>query len=308
MAKTAKTPTTTKTKAPTAEAGAPPAQTKTSRQLPNVFQLIREATSILGRHWKVFGGIALLYGVLNALLVRGFGAAGNLGEAKLTLDQVFTGNWGELASSFTLFAYLLGSSGNSGSPTAGVYQFVLAVIVSLALIWALRQLYAKHTTRVRDGFYRGMSPLIPFVLVMSVVALQLLPLAIGAGAYTTVVSNGIAVTPLEQLLWAVPTFGLTVLSLYLVSSSLFALYIVTLPDMTPVAALRAAKQLVAKRRWTVMRKILFLPLVLLLAAAVVIVPVILFATPLAAWLFFVLTMCLLPVIHSYMYALYRSML
>ena len=58
---------------------------------------------------------------------------------------------------------------------------------------------------------------------------------------------------------------------------MFALYIVTLPDMTPMKALRSARELVRYRRWTVLRKVLFLPLMLLVVAAIIMVPIIILA-------------------------------
>jgi hypothetical protein len=277
-------------------------------KLPGAFRLLQEALGVIGRNSKVFLGIVLIYGALTALLVQGFSAAGSLDEAKETLDQLFTGNWGQLAGGLTLFVYLLGASGNTASPAAGAYQLMLGLVVGLAFIWLLRQLYAGHKVRVRDAFYRGMAPLVQFVLVLGVVIVQLLPLAIGLMLYSTVTANGLAATAVEGLLWALLALVLSSVSLYMISSSLFALYIVTLPNMTPLAALRSARQLVVNRRWAVLRKLLFLPFILLVIAALIVVPIILFATPLAAWVFFALTMLLLPIVHSYMYALYRSLM
>jgi len=141
-----------------------------------------------------------------------------------------------------------------------------------------------------------------------VVGLQLVPLGVGSALYSTVINNGIAVTVVEKIIWGLLFFVLAVLSLYMLSSSLFALYIVTLPDMTPFKALRSARELVRYRRWTVLRKIIFLPLGLLLLAAIVVVPVIIFITPAAQWVFFVCTMAGLALVHSYMYNLYRELL
>lgn len=281
---------------------------KGDRLRANVFKLFGSSVGVLARHWKTFLAVVLTYGILNALLVQGFNAAGNLNEAKATLDQVFTGNWAQLGSGLTVFMYLLGASGNTSNPTAGAYQLILVLVTSLALIWLLRQMYAGHKVRAREGFYLGMTPLVPFVLVLLVIVLQLIPMAAGLLLFSAVTANNIAASGLEAVLWAVFTFAMILLTLYMITSSLFALYIVTLPEMTPLRALRSARQLVANRRWSTLRKILFLPLALVLLAALVVVPVILFATPLAAWVFFVLTMLLLPVAHSYMYSLYRSLL
>lgn len=276
--------------------------------LPGVFSLFARSLGVLYRNWKVFLGIVLIYGLFNALLIQSFSAAGNVGEIKSILDELFTGSWGKLAGGLTVFTYLLGSSSNTASPSSGTYQLILTLVISLAVIWTLRQLYAGHAVRVRDAFYRGMTPIIQFVLVIVVVILQLLPLTLGTLLYSTVTANGIAATALESLVWALLAVALSAVSLYWISSSLFAVYIVTLPDMTPMKALRSAKQLVAGRRLAVIGRVLFLPIALLVLAVLIVMPVILFATPLAVWAFFALTMVLLPLSHSYMYALYRSLL
>ena len=71
---------------------------KPTHGLPGAFNLLRQAFKTFGRHWKVFFGITLIYGLLNVILVQGFNAAGDLSEIKSTLDEIFTGNLGMLAS------------------------------------------------------------------------------------------------------------------------------------------------------------------------------------------------------------------
>jgi len=276
--------------------------------LPNVLQLTKTTTQMLWSNKAVLGGIALIYGLLSILLVQGLAATTDVVSVKQQLNQVFTGNLGSIASSFSVFMILVGSAGSGSSQSAGVYQFFLGLIASLAIIWALRQLYSNVTIRIRDAYYRGMTPLVPFVLVLLVVGLQLLPMLIGSSIYSTVISNGIAVTAIEKLLWLALFLGLTAVSLYFISSSVIALYIATLPDMTPLKALRSAKELVKNRRWLVIRKLLFLPVALLVAAAVIMLPVIAIIPIIAPWLFFVLTMLALVVIHTYIYTLYRELI
>lgn len=270
------------------------------------------ALGLLRRHWLLFVGIVAVYAVLDILLVRGFGSGMNLTSAKSTLDHLFTGQVAQLTAGFSLFVLLV-SSGNSGTSGAkdaagSGYQLILILVMSLAIIWTLRQLYAGARVRVRDGFYRGMSQLVPFVLVLLVVGLQLIPVVLGMWLYNIVANNGIAALGVEKALWAIAMSLLALTSLYMITSSLFALYIATLPDMTPLKALRSARQLVRYRRWTVMRKVVFLPLALLVMAAVVMIPLILFVTPVASWAFFALTLVGLPIIHGYMYALYRELI
>lgn len=278
-------------------------------KLPSSWRLLRRTGGIFRRNWKLFLGIIAIYIVLTLVLVQGFSATSVDGSGvKSSFTNLLHGDFKELGNSASIFVYLLGSTSGGVSAAAGVYQVFIGLIISLAVIWALRQIYAGSKIRIRDSFYKGMQPLVPFVLVVLVIGIQLLPLAGGALIYTTVVNQSIAATLVEQLIWAAFFFALCLLSLYMLCSSLFALYIVCLPDVTPVVALRAARELVLHRRWEILRKVIFLPIALLSMAAIIIVPLILVAAPVASVVFFLLSMMVLPVVHTYLYALYREML
>ncbi len=263
---------------------------------------------MLWQHKRLFIIITLIYGLLSLILVQGLASGTNVGELKNQLNDVVTGHFGALVSSLSIFAVLVSSSGNGSSQTAGAYQLFITLITSLAIIWALRQVMLGNKLRVRDAYYKGMYPLIPFILVLVVIGLQLIPMVIGAALYGTILSNGIAVHLIEKIVWALIFGGLCLLSLYMISSSVFALYIVTLPDMTPIKALRSARNLLRNRRWTALRKIICLPIILLVVAALIMVPIIILLTSLAQWVFFILTMFSLVAIHAYLYTFYRELL
>ncbi len=275
--------------------------------IPSSLSIMRGALGVLKHNWKLFLALSFIYGVLNFILVQGFSVT-SLSETKATLEQAGHTSLSWLINGASLFAYLVTNSTSGQNPGASVYQAVIQVLMSLALIWTLRQLYAGRKVGIRDGFYQGAYPLVPFVLVLVVIAVQVIPAAIGVYLYSTVNGTGIAATTAEQILWAVVAFLAVLLSLYLICSSIIALYIVSLPNMRPMAALKSASQLVQFRRWAVLRKLLFLPLVMLIAGAVVLFPVILIYTPAAPWVFLLLSMVALPIVHSYVYALYRSLL
>ena len=278
-------------------------------KLTNVWQLTRRTALMLWKHKKLFIGITLVYGVLNLVLVQGLSGGVDVSSLKHSVSQVFKGHLSGLASSLSVFVLLVGSAGSSTTPTGSVYQLFLALMASLALIWTLRQVLAGATgLRIRDAYYNGMYPFVPFILILLLIGVQLVPLIVGSVVYGTIVTNGIAVYAIEKVLWALFYALLALLSLYMITSSLFALYIVTLPDMTPMKALKSARELVRYRRWTVLRKILWLPLVLLIIAAVIMLPVIVWLAPAAKWVFFLLTLSSLPAVHAYMYTLYRELL
>lgn len=278
------------------------------RPLPKARILFWRTLNQLWQHKKLFGGIVVIYGILNIILVGGVSGNVNLTTLKHALDSSLSGANGQLVSSLTTFFYLLSTSGSSNSAASGVYQTILLIVCSLAFIWALRQVVAKNIVRVRDSFYLGMYPFVPFLLVLLLIGVQLLPLVIGGSLYSMVIGNGIAVHWWEKGIWALLFFGLGMWSLRMITGSVFALYIVTLPEMTPLKAVRSAKQLVYGRRLLIWRKLIFLPVVLLLLAVAIELPLILFLTGVATWMFFGLSMAALAVVHGYLYNLYRELL
>lgn len=277
-------------------------------RLPSAWSLLGQTISLIRHNWRVFLGIALIYGTLNTLLVRGLSGGTDVGSLKQQIATSLGGDVGQLFTSFSVFVQLLGSSGNDSSPTAGSYQFFLFLIVSLATIWTARQVLAGHKVRPRDAFYKGMYPLIPFILVFVFVLVQALPLLIGGLIYSIVVGFGIATTGLELFLWGLLSLVLGIITVYMLCSSLFALYIVTLPDMTPWRALKSARQVVRYRRGQIFRKLIFLPVALFIAAAVVMLPLIWFVPVVAQWVFFAVSMVTLIVVNVYMYTLYKALL
>lgn len=277
------------------------------------FKLFKRSIKTLLKRKKLFFGIVVVYLVLTIVLVKGFSVTSNIADLKSTLTELFGGSFSRITSGVTLFAVLLGNiNSTSGGQQASGYQSALLITVSLALIWALRQTLSPETKKkpisALDAFYKGEYPLIPFLLVLLVIGIQLLPLAVASFLYTSVIAGGLAVSAIEKVLWFLIIGLIILLSLYMITSSIFALYIVTLPDVRPMQALRSARELVRYRRWTIMRKVLFLPVALLLISAVIIIPVIMVAPTLAEWLFFVLGMFGLAVLHSYLYTLYRELL
>jgi hypothetical protein len=280
----------------------------TKKPLPSAYKLLKQSLKHLKQHWRLFGGITLVYAVLTLVLVRGLASSSEAPFIRDTIQDLFPGRTGQVAAGVTVFGFLIGSASTAPTEITSFYQAILMLITSLALIWALRQSYAKTKVSIRDAFYKGMYPLVPFLLVLLVVGLQLVPFAAGNSIFTIVLSTGIAATDIEKVIWGIFFFLLTLLSLYLIASSVFALYISTLPNMQPLMALRSARQLVLHRRWQVLRKLLFLPLVLLVLSAIIIIPVIFVSTLIAEWLFFVGTMAVLAIVHTYIYSLYRELL
>lgn len=273
-------------------------------KLPNSFALFRRSVKILWSNKVLFGGIAAIYIALNLILVRGVAGSGGLFDFKLLIEDTV----GKAQTGLSAFLYVIGSSGSATDDAGAVYQTILMLITGLAVIWALRQVHAGAKVRIRDAYYKGMYPVIPVVLVVLVMGLQVIPAVALSTLYGIVVQNGIAVSVLERIIWLIVALVGYGASAWMLISSLFALPIATLPDMQPVQALRSARKLVRSRRWTILRKLILLPIILYAIAAVVMVPIILFATVIAEPAYFILTSLFVTISISYVYTLYRELL
>lgn len=269
-------------------------EARSQKPLPGSFKLTWQSLVFIRKFWKPLGGIVLVYTILNLIF-----ASGLLSGA----GSVINGG-GKLADALNAYGALIASGGSGNAP---VMQTVLLIIESLVIIWALRHLFSGENIGVKQAYYHSTFPLIPFVIVLFIILLQLLPLTIGSTILTLIlstVSGSGAVDMIAGLLFVL----LSAWSIYMVSSSVFALYIVTLPDMHPRAALRSAKNLVRFRRLPLVRKILFLPLFIIVLMGMVIVPLILFANFLVSPAFFALSMLAILFAHTYLYSLYKGLL
>ncbi len=254
---------------------------------------------------KLFFGLIILQFVLNVVFVIGIGSVYDFLAFKDDLRDAFSGISSEYSQSFTLLGYVIGL-GLKG--TGANFQFFFTLVFSLAIIWSIRQVLAGEKIRLKQAFYEGMYPIIPFLLVMIIIGLQLIPLTIGNFLLSTVISSGLAVNFFEQFIWWVLFGFLAILSFYMVLSSIFALYIDTLPGMTPLKALRSARGLVLHRRVSIGLRLLGLPVLGILVYVAVLLPLILILPVLVVPMFALLGGFGLLFVHSYIYNLYRELL
>lgn len=278
------------------------------KKLPSALTLFIRSINLMFENLWLLGGILLVYGLIDLVLVGGNSQSTSLPAAKSSLISLFHGHINNLTAGFTLFSFLASSGNTANTDAASAYEAVLLLIISVVFIWALRQVYAKKKVRIRDAFYTGTYALVPFLLVLFVMGLQLLPFVIGAALYSNLLTNGYLVGSGQHTVAVGIFFLLTCWSLYMLCSSIIALYIVTLPDMTPLKALRSARELVRFRRWIVLRKLIFLVVAVAVLGMLILIPIALFVTPLALVLFLFLTALTVGVVHTFVYGLYREML
>lgn len=278
------------------------------KPLPGVRTLIKDPFVLMKNNKKLFFGLVIIYSILVFVLTKGLGSSFDIVSTKQEFQDYLGEDGQSLQTSYALFNYLLGSFNGQISDVAGTYQLFISIIVILATIWLCRQLFADKKPDLRDIFYKGMYPLIPFILVLIVISLQLIPAVVGNFVFSTVIQNGLAVSFLEKFLWFLLLISTLLISLYMVLSSVFALNIVTLPDVRPFQALRSARDLVLHRRIGIFARILVVPIVGFLLALLIFVPLIMVAPVLVEPLFLIASCFGLVFMTTYMYNFYRLLL
>lgn len=282
--------------------------TKKTKVVRSAWKLWQDSLRHLWNNKRTFIVIMFVYAFLYILFVRGFGGL-QLSGVRDTLDEAI----GEDASGFqtatTMFGALIGTATAAGAQAGSVYQALLFVVLSLVIIWTLRQSYdGRRQVSAKQAFYQSLTPLVPYTLVWLVILLQLVPALIGTTLYGLVISNGIAVGWLENILWLLFFVILVSLSIFLLSSSLLASYIVTLRGIEPMQAFRSARKLVKFRRFMIIRKVLFLPFALSVGAVIIFLPLVFWLAAAAEIGFTIFILLLLPFAHSYLYTLYRELM
>ncbi|MCA9329662.1 hypothetical protein KDA11_03380 [Candidatus Saccharibacteria bacterium] len=271
-------------------------------------ELFFESCRVINKNRVFFLKFTLTFAFLTFILVKGMSSDINLTDSKSIIKEVMSDSGTELTIATTLFGALLGTVGSSGTAEGSVYQSFLLMIMLLTTIWAVRQILAGKKIQVRQTFYKGLYPMAVLICVLAVVGIQLLPLAIGVWLYSVMISGGVAITVLEKSITIIILISLLTLSLYMISSSLFAIIISTLPDMTPMRALKSARQLVLHRRWRVMARIVTLIIALPILSALVMLPLIIWIPVIAETVFFLLTVFGTIFAIVFIYLLYRELL
>ncbi len=282
----------------------------TQTKLPSAWALTKDSIVTVKNNWRLFAGITAIYGILFLIFVRSETGGIDVGSLKGAFNDTLGQQSDNITASISVFGELMKGPAAASNQLASLYQTLIFVVCSLAIIWALRQVQDKSSAKikVKDAFYKGMYPLVPFIIVLVVITLQLVPISIAGSLYLRTIVEGLAITMVEKTVWILFIILLSTLSLYMFCSSIFAAYIVTLQGMTPLKALRAARQLVLHRRLAILSKLVWLGLALLIVFGLVIVPLIAFLPSLAEPVFFASSLSALLLVHTYLYNLYRSML
>ena len=250
-----------------------------SLELPGVMAFTAGVNKTIWKNRKVFIPLAIVYALLSGTLI-GIGSQDTYTTLTDTLSEtgseIFKGNLGQIGQAGLLFVSVAGS-GLSGTPTESqqIYTVILALLIWLTTVWLLRTILAGHRAKMRDGLYNAGSPIIATFLVSLLFLIQLVPIAIATIGYSAAASSGLLNGGVAALLFWVAAVLLGIMSLYWVTSTFFALIIVTLPGMYPAQAVRTAGDMVTGRRLRILLRLLWMMLCVVVTWIIVMIPLIL---------------------------------
>ena len=294
-----------------------------SLKLPGYWAFTAHVGKTLWAHRKTFVLLAVVYAVLTALLV-GIASQDTYSILTDTLRttgaNVFIGEWGEVGQASLLFAATVtGSISQTLTDVQQVYATLIALLAWLTTIWLLRNILAGHKVKLRDGLYNAGSPILSTFLVALLLLVQILPFALALIGYSVASATGLLTAGgVESMLFWIAAGLLTVLSFYLITSTTFALVIVTLPGMRPFQAIKTAGDLVIGRRLRILMRLLWLAISLAVIWTIIMIPMILIDMwlkglwPVISWVptipmvLLALSSLTIVWVSSYVYLLYRK--
>ena len=175
--------------------------------------------------------------------------------------------WGVLTSQVT------GNAAASGS-SQQIFGVLLGLYAWLAAVWLLRGVLAGKKLRLRDGVYSSGGPVIALAVLLFILLLQLLPAAAAMILYGAADTSGLLDQTAMLMLFGGATVLMAVLSIYWITSTLFAMVIITLPGMYPAQALKLAGDIVVGRRMRILLRLLWAVALLLIVWVVILLPII----------------------------------
>ena len=291
-------------------------------ELPGLLSHIAATFKIIRQNFKIFlpliGLIALLYISLVGLM-----SESTFQEFKESIDntnkELVSGRLGNLGrAGLTLVGTVTTGGLTTMNDAQKIFSILLFMITWLVSIYLARHLLAGHHPRMRDGLYNALSPLISTLFVALIVFIELIPII----TYQAAVSTEFLKTPFYALVYFIFASLMTILSVYLTSSSLMGLIAVSAPGLYPLTAIETARNLIAGRRIRFLVRILYLFFWVALIYVIIVLPAILLdilvkgafpwlndlAIPFVPFVLLIVTVFIFIFISIYVYLFYRQLL
>ena len=248
-------------------------------ELPSLTSQASAAFKMFFKFWKIFLPLLLIFVGLYIFLI-GAMSENTLADVKANVEQtnkdVADGKIGTVGKAGLT---LLGIISTGGLTTMNDAQVVIAVllftIIWLVTIYLARHLLAGHQEiKMRDGFYSALSPLVSTLVVGLIIFLEAVPIMLTIIVFQVALTTEFLSTPFYALLFFMFAALMITLSLYLLSSSFFAIIVVSAPGLYPLTAIRMAKNLIMGRRLRFLIRVFYLVIIVALLYLLLLMPAI----------------------------------
>lgn len=248
-------------------------------ELPSLTSQASAAFKMFFKFWKIFLPLLLIFVGFYIFLI-GAMSENTLADVKANVEQtnkdVADGKIGTVGKAGLT---LLGIISTGGLTTMNDAQVVIAVllftIIWLVTIYLARHLLAGHQEiKMRDGFYSALSPLVSTLVVGLIIFLEAIPIMLTIIVFQVALTTEFLSTPFYALLFFMFAALMITLSLYLLSSSFFAIIVVSAPGLYPLTAVRMAKNLIMGRRLRFLIRVFYLVIIVALLYLLLLMPAI----------------------------------
>ena len=295
-----------------------------SLEIPGLWKFTMMVNKVMWSNRKLFLLLALTYGLLSIFMV---GIASQSSYSTLvdtiqaTGGNLVSSGWGKIGEAGILFvATMTGSISENLTEAQQIYAGILILLTWMTSVWLLRNILAKNKVKLRDGLYNAGSPILSTFIVSIIIIIQLVPAGLamvgfGAASATGLLNNGV-----EAMLFWVVAGLLSLISVYFVISSLFALVIITLPGMYPFEAIKMSGDLVVGRRLRILGRLVWALFLIAVVWVIILIPLIMLdnwlsgvwsvvnSIPVIPIAFLTLTSLTIIWASSYLYLLYREII
>lgn len=295
-------------------------------EIPGLMSHAAATFKIIREHRKIFFPLIALVVLLYIVLV-GLMSESTFVDFKNSVDRtnqdIVNGRLGNLGrAGLTLIGTVTSGGLTTMNDAQKVFAVLLFMITWLVSIYLTRHLLAGHKPRMRDGLYNALAPLISSFFVALIIFIELIPIMIVVITYQAAVSTEFLKTPFYALLYFIFASLLSILSVYLTSSSLLGLIAVSAPGLYPLTAIETARNLVAGRRIRFLVRLVYLILCVAFLYVIVVLPAILLdilikgafpwlndlGIPFVPFVLLLVTVFVFVFISIYSYLFYRQLL
>ncbi len=278
------------------------------KTLSSTVGLFKNSFKIIKFQSKFFSISLLMYVLLSVFFVINISSFTGITATKNSYIHGLSTIGSNLSASLSTLGSVSGTVSSSNSSSGSVIQFLLFLLFSLVFIKGIREANKSRQLRFSEGIYSSTYPFVQFMLVMMLLALEFIPSLLSLFLTQTIFTNGIAANVPEKIIWLAVCLLLFIVGIYLVFSTIFALFITTLPDMRPWASVKSSWKIVKNKRMLISRKILAMFVTTLILLGLIALILILIIPAISAWILLILGSMAILFVYTYLYSLYKELI